>query len=75
MTKQTQDEFTIWGMTRSGSRTPTIKGFTKDWNDVRNNYADSFPEVIFIRMEVAVPDKEALAAGITNGQLEEKARG
>lgn len=72
MSKGTQDEFVVWGMNRQCGRTPTYKGFTSSWDEVRRKYVEDNPTAVVIRMEVALPDKEAIAAGTTNAQLKDK---
>lgn len=73
--KRGQDEYAAWGMTRRGERTPTVKGFTNSWDEVRAKYTADYPMAIFVRLEVAIPDQEALARGMTTGQLAEKSGG
>ena len=69
------DEYRIWGMDRNGIRAFTERGFAKDWNKIREEYLAKYPNCIYVRLDIAIPDKEAIAAGLTRAQLAEKASG
>lgn len=75
MGRENEDEYRVWGTDNKGDRTLELHGFTRSLDAVRDAYLKEYPKTVYLRFEIAVPDKETIAAGRTNAQLAEKARG